>query len=735
MGSSPSPMDNYRLVLPEDPTGYRTPTPDPTLHIEGGAVVRQETPDEVRFRDDDGLIRPVCPFFEVWARLEGEEVLVPLTNSHLAALGLDPAENVRWNVRMGNIKAFRRTGVDADKILADTERIEGFDVHTLEGRCENFVGGLSGDFIPLGKVQYIRPTDDFGQIQLRFTPATGKVYGPTGRGEDPNVAKALYDAGEGRGTWHLHQDGDDGTPPFTNPGGIYGQRRNENGQLVDENGTVITRDNNLRPVNLGYLDDSCDGIISVEITGTENPLSAYARVSVGPPDFAPDSLSVRTVQDELEQFIRGTQANGSVTVEEAADILRRAMETVRLMNTVYMNGPGGLPGHLRSFDPSRRQFWTLSSPEQTDRRLDPRRIIAHHSDTLEDIIDDEEISFEVNEFIRRSERVGELTDEILQKMPAMMRGSDGMPLALTKRQRAKLDAGTNGLEPDGTTAPAAEIVAVNLTAQISRPPSSPNPISVYPESAIANCFPGLEFDFRNVWRRIFEGITLHESNFTVVSVEGGLQQLVGTILFRIDGRDCFARVTDQDGNPATRPVLDENGNPVLDSDGNPVLNPLFTNLEWTNALAHVAGRPGEEVDCEFQLSDNTVQSHRLTVRNLLDRQVIDDVVHESAVIDRDMAEPGELTQGLCSPWQADFRECGCYYWAASRPDYVNSEVVDGVTEGHSWLLKNRQPDTTRDSPRDYESHPYQQMITYDDLYQAWETELSFVIEGKDENRM
>jgi hypothetical protein len=32
--------------------------------------------------------------------------------------------------------------------------------------------------------------------------------------------------------------------------------------------------------------------------------------------------------------------------------------------------------------------------------------------------------------------------------------------------------------------------------------------------------------------------------------------------------------------------------------------------------------------------------------------------------------PGELTQSLCLPWQHDFRDCGCYYWASNHPDIV-----------------------------------------------------------------
>src|SRR3712207_8764033 len=57
------------------------------------------------------------------------------------------------------------------------------------------------------------------------------------------------------------------------------------------------------------------------------------------------------------------------------------------------------------------------------------------------------------------------------------------------------------------------------------------------------------------------------------------------------------------------------------------------------------------------------------------------------LIDESIAGPGELTQSLCSPWQNDYRECGCYYWAASRPDYVN---VEPRSEEHTSELQSRQ---------------------------------------------
>jgi hypothetical protein len=37
-------------------------------------------------------------------------------------------------------------------------------------------------------------------------------------------------------------------------------------------------------------------------------------------------------------------------------------------------------------------------------------------------------------------------------------------------------------------------------------------------------------------------------------------------------------------------------------------------------------------------------------------------------------QPGELTMSMCSPWQHDFRDCACHYWASNRPDIVFGAV-------------------------------------------------------------
>jgi len=96
------------------------------------------------------------------------------------------------------------------------------------------------------------------------------------------------------------------------------------------------------------------------------------------------------------------------------------------------------------------------------------------------------------------------------------------------------------------------------------------------------------------------------------------------------------------------------------------------------------------------------------------------------VISRVLADVGELTQGLCSPWQNDYRECSCYYWASARPDYVNVEPSStGTSQGDNWLQKER---TGQYVPDDYVDS---RMILYDDLFREWEKWLRIQVRGRD----
>lgn len=234
-----------------------------------------------------------------------------------------------------------------------------------------------------------------------------------------------------------------------------------------------------------------------------------------------------------------------------------------------------------------------------------------------------------------------------------------------------------------------------------------NPPASHPSTAISNCFPGLEFDFRAVWKRILEGVDLHEADNLVLDVEPGSPAAAAGIvrghrLRSVAGQDVFtmARGPRQAGGPPED------------------LDP--GNLEWGNALANLFSNGGQLVACVFRPAaggpDVTVQ---LRVRQIFD----------GIAIAVPAADPGVLTQGLCSPWQNDYRECGCYYWAASRPDFVNVEIVGGQAQGHNWMHKDRGPTTPKVYVPDASGNPGQ--LTYEELFRDWEHELRYLRRGQD----
>jgi hypothetical protein len=249
-------------------------------------------------------------------------------------------------------------------------------------------------------------------------------------------------------------------------------------------------------------------------------------------------------------------------------------------------------------------------------------------------------------------------------------------------------------------------------------------------TAVANCCPGLEVDFRAAWRRMFKGLVLREWDSLVVDVDAKapaeIRRLKGHRMLRVflPGEPEGIPVVTQIKGPASS---DPDGSILLTTDMNPA---GLAALEWSNALARVlAGHQGKRVTCAFtrqpvwNLEDvsDPLESPikvRLEVRSFFETG--------TAVISPELAQSGELTQGLCSPWQNDYRECSCYYWASARPDYVNIEpTASGLSKGDNWLQKER---TGEYVPDDYEDT---RLVHYDDLFLHWEKLLKFQKEGRD----
>jgi hypothetical protein len=160
-------------------------------------------------------------------------------------------------------------------------------------------------------------------------------------------------------------------------------------------------------------------------------------------------------------------------------------------------------------------------------------------------------------------------------------------------------------------------------------------------------------------------------------------------------------------------------------------------VEWSNALARILPCKGSWVRCDFSAEASDQQ---LALVEQSDGQPKNYVSFEcevraffeddTAVISRALADAGELTQGLCSPWQNDYRECSCYYWASARPDYVNVEpTASGLSAGDNWMQRER----TKSGSKSYVADDYAdtRLLMYDELFARWEEVLKFQIGGRD----
>ncbi|WP_409523141.1 hypothetical protein [Nitrincola sp. MINF-07-Sa-05] len=743
LGSASEPLDNYQIETdPKAPLDFRRITRAETFIVdtESGEITDVLPPsDQPPAFKSGNRIRPVAPFIEAFASVvddSGEERLVPLDIHLIEQMGL----SVRWQIEAGNLKVYRRTRKEKDKVLARLKNIDDHQLHPLKGECRHFIKDETGKrkHIPLGKIQFIKPTPDFPEIRLRFTPGTGDVYGstPIDRPDGPDAQTM------GGPTWS-----DIDIPPERI---LYDSERGTwNGKYRDDNPTLNTLSQGLyaaygkapyfnyyddpQPAR-GYLDDACDGIVTLELLDRKGrtAFSAKARFCAAPPIFAPDSEFVRTVQDDVLQVLLGPSVDNpeGVPIEAALDIVRRAYETVRFMNVAVLNGDTvkGRPNHADTMpaDDS-SDFNRPYAPVMAPHSIDTLSITALHQQLYTTMSSGAAPWF--YDLMRKPTETADLSDKGRRKMPALMSGADTCYLALTYRQLDTIKHAGQNVMFDQPASPPEEpaLTPRNLTAQLMYRGRG-NPVNAHIASSVGNCCPGLELDFRSVWKRAFEGITLVEHDNFVLDAEVEHADLKGHRLLSIE-------IPDEQGKVQVWPVVVQATGPSADGDSVGPLpsadsNDSIVNLEWSNTLSHIWKFKGQYLSCRFtreKMPDSQVLADipkKQTIKRKL--KVRDFFEEDSTVINEALASPGELTQGLCSPWQNDFRECVCYYWASSRPDYVNVEPsADGASHGDNWMQKKRTGQYVVDDYRD------NRMINYQELFTQWETLLKFQIGGRD----
>ncbi|HEY9374180.1 hypothetical protein [Streptomyces sp.] len=453
LGPSPEPCENYRYGdsdLSPRGTGKTVVLPEPSLHVATDGTLTETQPqgNRVRFKDpedsenadDAKLFRPICPFFEVhgtWT-IDGQRRSGAITTKELDAFDLTPG-NVQWTVEVANLKAHHCTGALGDRIEAKVEILGNQHTrHPLRGRSPRGAAQRlvpQGQHVPLGSVQIPRPSAAFPELRLRFTPAAGLVYGPTNllqrtdRYPLPSERLILSP----NSPWCSFTGADD---PRTVPGGLFA------GADVNVDGGV----------SFGLVDDVCDGLVTVEVGG----LTAHARVVVTPPDFAPDRRPFTSLADGLMDRVRRAEVQDPayvsqdprMTALEVRDLFERVLEAMDAVNVDAQNERAGAfenvslglteaQGRARMFPvPEALDGVTLPLTERGRRKH--RRFVA--LEVLEDMIREQPDLIE--RFIRNPYAEPDRFD---LRMPVAVRGSDGLPMHLTRRQYDLLVAWANSL--------------------------------------------------------------------------------------------------------------------------------------------------------------------------------------------------------------------------------------------------------------------------------------------------
>jgi len=295
---------------------------------------------------------------------------------------------------------------------------------------------------------------------------------------------------------------------------------------------------------------------------------------------------------------------------------------------------------------------------------------------------------------------------------------------------------------------AEKIFPRNLTARAAAVIAG-NPVNTRLESGVGNCFPGLEFDVRNLDRRFFPGLVFNFGTLPVVlyaierddpalEPQPGDDEATRRAIPALSSavRRAFDRLGAAGGHWELVRLaqggrkIDTVSQEVFDGDGGNVWR-LVRSLE----------RDQVTITLKWAADGTTARARKATA------ETIELTHYRRRFIDPDRGtispvyRPGELTQSLCSPWQHDFRDCSCNYWASNHPDIVLAEDPLGTgelpsgasadpqlaTQPLDWLRADRSSRVIA-SPVDGEND--QRRLRHYQINQEW-AGLAFVLEGKE----
>jgi hypothetical protein len=248
-----------------------------------------------------------------------------------------------------------------------------------------------------------------------------------------------------------------------------------------------------------------------------------------------------------------------------------------------------------------------------------------------------------------------------------------------------------------------------------------NPVTSRPESGVENCWPGLEFDHRNLEKAFFPGLMFEFHNE------------LATILREFDPKGPAAKFFKKDeiakgiylafvqgniieGHISTTPSQQvfsfippaglENWRVVRDFEPGPVAVALCNQEVYNRVIVQDTSADSNNFSIDNITEMFTKRKNRKELGFVLLFADLAKYIDDAGVIDTALIPPGHLTRSMCSPWQYDFTDCGCFFWASNKPDLVAGEDQplqilnfqrkdrsgDKNSKPTDWILKNWDPD-------------------------------------------
>jgi len=280
-----------------------------------------------------------------------------------------------------------------------------------------------------------------------------------------------------------------------------------------------------------------------------------------------------------------------------------------------------------------------------------------------------------------------------------------------------------------------------------------NPTNSRPEAGVDNCYPGLEFDQRNLDQRFFPGLVFYyhrtDGSRLIELQLTEAQKASGLVASDIADPPVYlwgmlARSLVQEHEPSTLSFQGQSGmeawrrvHDLLPGTVAIVFGPtpnmpasVSTDLHAVLAPAYDAAQAG---DPSKQFTVVRSAGGKLAYAVFADQRAA--YLDGDGVIDPGAYPPGDITKTMCAPWMYDFRDCYCFYWSSNKPDIVNVGYDDELRPYVNFLRRTEDRQGAPPPDVDY----YWKMVdgkkvqrrelelTYENMVEGWWHKLPVVL--------